>query len=189
MDNQGKLITKIEEFSLSSICSLKRLRDECLNDLPLLLFHDKIVDLYINNITVLYNLNGFLEKLNGKEPFLTVSDLQDPCYFVRQLDNFIGNCLLDDGSYYCTWQKLDKKKQVLSNQELLLPYTDKNGKFVKISCYPFDPDGDPIIIADYSGGKGNQDVVYLNKVVNFAINRNKKQNQKIKEWERRRDAK
>jgi hypothetical protein len=180
MDNQKALIKKIDEFSVASILSVKRLRDECLNDPPLLTFHDKIVDLYVNNITVLYNLSGFLENLNGATPFLGKTDLQDPCRFIKELDIFIGNCLLDDASYYCLWLKEDKKPRIVAGRTFNLPYRNERGKFVSIPCEPFDKEGNPIIIADYSGDEGGQDVDLLNKVVDFAINKEVELQKRIK---------
>lgn len=194
--NESIIKQKVERFAYKTLDGLNDLSIKCFKDESLFLFYKKILDLYVNNISVLYDLNGFTECPLGKTPFLGLSDLQDPCEFIRQLDSFIGNCLLDDASYYCVWRKTDKKPKEFAGATFLIPYIDTKGErrnvfgnLAQIPCDEFDPDSNPIIIADYSGDQGGQDVDYLNRVVDFAINKNKEQNKRIKEWERRRDAK
>lgn len=179
--NEHLLKEKIEKFAYESIEFVNQLSIQCFaEEESVYMFYKKILDLYINNRAPLYNLNGFLEDVGGATPFLGKSDLQDPCEFTKKLGDFIGNCLLDDASYYILWLKNDKKPRVVAGMTLNLPYRNGRGEFVSIPCEPFDKEGNPVIIADYSGNDGGQDVDYLNKVVDFAINKEAELQKRIK---------
>lgn len=136
-------------------------------------FYYKIVDLYLaDNTSILMDLNGFgveraISYQQSQRPFLGKEWYDRPSAFLYALSNFVTNCLWDDASCFVKWVALAKSEQVINRKSFLLPFRDKENNWVYMVVAPFTPGSTPVIIADWSGDTGTQDVAELNLVVEW----------------------
>lgn len=188
MTKESLLIERITKFAEESSEGLIRLGERCSEIESISKFYNSILDMYLElngkKIHTLYDLNGLLRCKSPETPFLGLSDLEDPISFVSNLGLFIGNCLEDDASFYVKWSILDKREEYVAGKKFNLPYKNDVGKFARIECEPFTKGSEPIIMADWSGTNGNQDVDFLNSVVDFAIEETNAYEEKLKKCRR-----
>ena len=179
MSNIDKLIVKIDKFATDSKERLIKLREDCKDDKELFSFLNRILDFYVSDggfyHNVLWDLNGFLRKDLPPRPdssFLGKITFESPLEFLAKLDSFIYNCILDDASCWILWRKIKQEKRLIIGKETTTRSRDEHGNLMYIDCDPFNKDADPVIMADWSGQKGDQDVAKLNKVIDFVVEKN-----------------